>query len=73
MGIGRKIEQNAQLQEFVEKILSYSFDLINYEPFMADEVCEELDITKDEMYWLFEQLGYTKEDSTVWRGKIYVN
>lgn len=62
MGIGSKIEHNTQLQEFVERVLSYAFDLaINGEFFFTD-VCDEMGITEEEMYWMFEQLGYTKTE-----------
>lgn len=59
-GIGKKIEENHQLQEFTERILSYAFDLaINGEFFITD-ICEDMDITEDEMYELFKQLGYNR-------------
>ena len=61
-GIGSKIEQNTQLQEFVERVLSYAFDLARYGEFFFTDVCEEMGITEDEMYWLFEQLGYNRDE-----------
>ena len=62
MGIGAKIERNVQLQEFVEKMLGYMFDTVKFDPLFVEEVCEDMDITEEELYWLFEQLGYTKEE-----------
>lgn len=62
MGIGRKIEADLQLQEFVERVLSYTFDLIRFGDLAGLDICEEMDITEDEMYSMFEQLGYTKEE-----------
>lgn len=61
-GIGRKIEQNPQLQEFVEKLLSYTFELAVCGEFFIEDICEEMDITEDEMYWLFQQLGYDRDE-----------
>lgn len=63
MGIGSKIEQNMQLQEFVERIISYVFNLAQDDEFVIEEICEEMGITTDEAYWLFEQLGYEREES----------
>lgn len=62
MGIGAKIERNVQLQEFVEKMLGYMFDTVEADPLFVEEACEDMDITEEELYWLFEQLGYTKEE-----------
>ena len=62
MGIGSKIEQNTQLQEFVERVLSYAFDLARYGELFVEDICEEMGITEEEMYWLFEQLGYEREE-----------
>ena len=60
--IGQKISQNQLLQEFVEKCMSQMFDLCKYGDLMADDICEDMDITEDEMYWMFEQLGYSREE-----------
>lgn len=58
--IGHIISNNMQLQEFVERCLSQIFDLCRYGDLMADDICEDMGITEDEMYWMFEQLGYKK-------------
>lgn len=61
-GIGQKIANNLQLQEFVERCMSQVFDLCRYGELMAEDICDDMDITEDEMYWMFEQLGYSKEE-----------
>lgn len=61
MGIGSKIEVNAQLQEFTEKVLGYTFDLIRYGDLAGEDICEDMGITEEEMYWMFEQLGYERD------------
>lgn len=61
-GIGQIIANNLQLQEFAERCLSQVFDLCRYEDLMADDICEDMGITEDEMYWMFEQLGYSIEE-----------
>lgn len=60
--IGQKISQNQLLQEFVEKCMSQMFDLCRYGDLMAEDICEDMGITEDEMYWMFEQLGYSREE-----------
>ena len=61
-GIGQIITNNPQLQEFTERCLSQVFDLCRYGDLMADDICEDMGITEDEMYWMFEQLGYSREE-----------
>lgn len=61
-GIGQIIANNPQLQEFAERCLSQVFDLCRYGDLMADDICEDMGITEDEMYWMFEQLGYSREE-----------
>lgn len=61
-GIGKKIEENIQLQEFVERVLGYAFDLARYGELFTEDICDDMGITEDEMYWLFEQLGYEREE-----------
>ena len=63
--IGKKIEENIQLQEFVERSLAIVFELVKSDDIvieMVEEICEEMDITMDEMWWMFEQLGYEREE-----------
>lgn len=61
-GIGQIIANNPQLQEFAERCLSQVFDLCRYGDLMADDICEDMGITEDEMYWMFEQLGYSRKE-----------
>lgn len=74
--IGNKISEDKQLQEFVEKVLGFVFDkCTNYPKFagidpmcgedsmiLIDDICDDMGITEEEVYWMFEQLGYTRED-----------
>ena len=62
MGIGKKMEENAQLQEFVEIMLSHAFNMMIEDENAREYFCSEMGITESEMYWLFEQLGYNTED-----------
>lgn len=65
-GIGKKISENMQLQEFVERCLSQVFNMAQDTELLGeeitDDICRDMGITEKEMYWLFEQLGYTRED-----------
>jgi hypothetical protein len=61
MGIGKKIEDNTRLQHFVEVCLSHVFDMVVNEDYdLIENICENADITQDEMFWMFEQLGYDR-------------
>ena len=60
--IGRKIEENMQLHEFIERVLGYAFTLAVYGEYFIEDICDEMGITEDEMYELFRQLGYEKEE-----------
>lgn len=62
MGIGSKIEQNMQLQEFVEKALSIIFDMVQEDETVMETICDDMDITENEAYWMFEQLGYDRHE-----------
>ena len=57
-GIGKKIEENLQLQEFVEKALSTVFEMAQDDEILVETICDEMRIAEDEMWWLFRQLGY---------------
>lgn len=63
-GIGKKMEENVQLQEFVERMLSCAFTMMIEDEDSREDFCSDMGITENEMYWLFEQLGYDKEDYT---------
>ena len=61
-GIGQIIANNLQLQEFVEKCMAWAFDACIYGDMMSVDICNDMGITEDEMYWMFEQLGYSREE-----------
>lgn len=61
-GIGSKIEQNTQLQEFVERALSHVFEQALDDEDFVEEFCDDMGITEEEMYWMFEQLGYDRHE-----------
>jgi hypothetical protein len=63
MGIGGKMEDNVQLQEFTERCLSYLFDkFINEDYDFIEEISENMGVTQNEILWMFEQLGYDRSD-----------
>lgn len=70
MGIGKKMEENVQLQHLTELCLSVVFNrIINEDYELIDEMCENLGVTYDEMMWAFEQLGCDRStyvDEDVW-------
>ena len=58
-GIGTKIEQNLQLQEFVERALGLVFDMMCDEEYgIIDNFCDDMQVSKDEVWWMFKELGY---------------
>lgn len=59
--IGKKIEQNPQLQEFIEKSLGYLFNLCEEDDILEDLAIEN-DCSIDELMWLFAQMEYTREE-----------
>ena len=62
-GIGKKMEENPQIQEFVERVLGYVFNqLVNGEISIEDVLDGLMDITEEEAYWIFEQLGYNIDE-----------
>jgi hypothetical protein len=62
MGIGKKMEENVQLQEFVEHVLCCAYDYLTIDmDFTLDDICDELGITRKQAMWMFEQLGYERE------------
>lgn len=64
-GIGKKMEENVQLQEFVEHVLSCAFNYLTVdEDFTLEDICDDIGITKSQTMWMFEQLGYEREDYT---------
>lgn len=62
MGIGKKMEEDMRLQEFVEHVLSCAFNYLTVdEDFTIDDICDDIGITRKEAIWMFEQLGYERE------------
>lgn len=60
-GIGAKIEQNLQLQEFVERALGLAFDMMcDEESETIENFCDDIVVSKNEVWWMFEQLGYKR-------------
>lgn len=60
-GIGAKIEQNLQLQEFVERALGLAFDMMcDEESETIENFCDDMGVSEDEVWWMFEQLGYER-------------
>ena len=60
-GIGAKIEQNMQLQEFVERALGLAFDMMcDEESETIENFCDDIEVSEDEVWWMFEQLGYKR-------------
>ena len=50
MGIGAKMEQNPQLQEFAERLIAYTFDLDRYNNIILSKVItDDMGITTDEI------------------------
>ena len=65
MSIGKKIEQNIRLQEFVEKALAIVFEFAQSDDIvieMMEEICDDMDISEEEMWLMFEELGYEREE-----------
>ena len=60
-GIGSKMEQNPQLQEFAERLMAYTFDLAKYDELFIEDITDDMGITTDEMWDLYAQLGYDKD------------
>lgn len=55
--IGKKIEQNPQLQEFIEKSIGFLFNLCEEDDILED-LAAEVDVSTDELMWLFAQMEY---------------
>ena len=61
MKMGELIDSNPQIKEFVERCLSKALDIICEDEDIAYDLCDEMDITEDEMWYMFSQLGYNRE------------
>lgn len=60
--IGKKIEQNPQLQEFIEKSIGYLFNLCDEYDSVLQDMIEEMGCSIDELMWLFAQMEYKREE-----------
>lgn len=59
--IGKKIEANPQLQEFIEKSLGFLFNLCEDDDILED-LATEMDCSINELMWMFAQIEYTREE-----------
>lgn len=65
--IGKKIEQNPQLQEFIEKSIGYLFDMMSCEETkdgidILNDMTDLMGCDIDELMWLFAQMEYKREE-----------
>ena len=58
-GIGSLMEQDMQLQEFTERILSNAYErfMMNDEEFI-ENICDDMGISEEEVVMRFNRLGY---------------
>ena len=54
MKMGDLIDSNPQIKQLEEKYLSKALDIICEDEDIAYDLCDEMDITEDEMWWMFE-------------------
>lgn len=59
--IGKKIDANPQLQEFIEKSLGFLFNLCEDDDILED-LATEMDYSINELMWMFAQMEYTREE-----------
>lgn len=59
--IGKKIDANPQLQEFIEKSLGFLFNLCEDDDILED-LATEMNCSIDELMWMFAQMEYTREE-----------
>lgn len=57
--IGKKIDANPQLQEFIEKSLGFLFNLCEDDDILED-LATEMDCSINELMWMFKELGYDR-------------
>lgn len=64
--IASEIEKDIRMQEFVERLISVVFDGFVLEPKGNEQgleyFLEDMDISEEEMWTLFERLGYHKNN-----------
>lgn len=60
MKIADAMNESAQVQEFVEKMLSVAYDTLEENEYLLEEVCDDIGVTESELKWMFKQLGYDR-------------
>lgn len=60
MKIADVMNESAQVQEFVEKMLSVAYDTLEEDEYLLEEVCNDIGVTESELKWMFKQLGYDR-------------
>lgn len=60
MKIADVMNESAQVQGFVEKMLSVAYDTLEEDEYLLEEVCDDIGVTESELKWMFKQLGYDR-------------
>ena len=60
MKIADALNESAQVQEFVEKMLSVAYDTLEEDEYLLEEICDDIGVTESELKWMFKQLGYDR-------------
>ena len=60
MKIADVMNESAQMQEFVEKMLSVAYDTLEEDEYLLEEICDDIGVTESELKWMFKQLGYDR-------------
>lgn len=60
MKIVDAMNESAQVQEFVEKMLSVAYDTLEEDEYLLEEICDDIGVTESELKWMFKQLGYDR-------------
>lgn len=65
MKIADAMNESAQVQEFVEKMLSVAYDTLEENEDLLEEICDDMGLVKPELKWMFKQLGYGEQDKNI--------
>ncbi len=60
MKIADAMNESAQVQEFVEKMLSVAYDTLEEDEYLLEEICDDIGVTESELKWMFKQLRYDR-------------
>lgn len=60
MKIADAMNESAQVQEFVEKMLSVAYDTLEEDEYLLEEICDDIGVTESELKWMFKRLGYDR-------------